>query len=117
MNTDKGRNNFFSFICENLCPICGLIIFLFSNAALAAKPNVLWITCEDISPNLGCYGDAYAVTPNIDRFATQGVRYTRAFAPIGVCAPSRSSLILGMYAPSVGTQHMRCQGVLPAGVK
>src|SRR6185312_8763427 len=33
----------------------------------AARPNVLWITCEDISPNLGCYGDTYAVTPNLDR--------------------------------------------------
>jgi uncharacterized sulfatase len=86
-------------------------------ARAAERPNILWITCEDITPNLGCYGDKYAVTPNLDGFATQSVRYTHAFAPIGVCAPSRSSLILGMYAPSVGTQHMRCQGILPAGVK
>jgi len=81
------------------------------------KPNVLWITCEDISPNLGCYGDAYAVTPNLDRLASQGVRYTNAFAPIGVCAPSRSTLILGTFAPSVGTHPMRSQGTLPAYVK
>src|SRR5262245_34161787 len=82
-----------------------------------ARPNVLWITCEDISPNPGCYGDAYAVTPNLDRLASQGVRYTHAFAPIGVCAPSRSCLITGMYAPSIGTQHMRCQGTLPDSVR
>lgn len=81
------------------------------------RPNILWITCEDISPNLGCYGDTYAVTPNLDRLATQSVRYTQAFAPIGVCAPSRSSLILGMWAPSVGSQHMRCAGVLPDFIK
>ncbi len=81
------------------------------------RPNILWITCEDMSPRLGCYGDHYAVTPNIDRLAARGVRYTHAFAPIGVCAPARSSLILGMYAPSVGTHHMRCQGTLPEGVK
>ncbi len=81
------------------------------------RPNILWITCEDISPNLGCYGDAYAVTPNIDRLATQGVRYDRAFAPIGVCAPSRSSLITGVYAPALGSQHMRCQGTLPGDLK
>src|ERR1044072_6675103 len=79
----------------------------------ADRPNILWITCEDISPNLGCYGDKYAVTPNIDRLAGQGVRYTHAFAPIGVCAPSRSCLITGMYACSIGTQHMRCNGTLP----
>jgi uncharacterized sulfatase len=78
------------------------------------RPNILWITCEDMSPNLGCYGDPYAVTPNLDRLAAQGVRYTRAFAPSGVCAPARSSLILGMYASSVGTQHMRCRGTLSA---
>jgi arylsulfatase A-like enzyme len=78
-----------------------------------AFPNILWITCEDISLNVGCYGDSYAVTPNIDRLATQGVRYTNAFAPIGVCAPSRSTLILGTFAPSAGTQHMRCNGPRP----
>jgi uncharacterized sulfatase len=83
----------------------------------ARRPNILWITCEDISPNLGCYGDTYAVTPNLDRLASQAVRYTSAFAPIGVCAPSRSSLITGMYAPSLGSQHMRCQGTLPEYVK
>src|SRR6478672_5473708 len=99
-----------------LCLLAVLLVAI-PAASAADRPNILWVTCEDISPNLGCYGDTYAVTPNLDRFATQSIRYTRAFAPIGVCAPSRSSLILGMYAPSVGTQHMRCQGVLPAGVK
>jgi len=99
-----------------LCLLAVLLVGV-PAASAADRPNILWITCEDITPNLGCYGDTYAVTPNLDRLATQSVRYTRAFAPIGVCAPSRSSLILGMYAPSVGTQHMRCQGVLPAGVK
>ncbi len=78
-----------------------------------ARPNILWITCEDISHNVACFGDAYAVTPHIDRLASQGVRYTRAFAPIGVCAPSRSTLILGTFACSAGTQHMRCNGPRP----
>jgi len=80
---------------------------------LPARPNILWITCEDISHNVACFGDPYAVTPNIDRLASQGVRYTRAFAPIGVCAPSRSTLILGTFACSAGTQHMRCNGPRP----
>ena len=78
-----------------------------------ARPNILWITCEDMSPNLGCYGDPYAVTPNLDRLAAQGVRYTHAFTVAGVCAPSRSCLITGMYPPSLGTHHMRCPGTLP----
>ena len=81
------------------------------------RPNILWITCEDISPNLGCFGDRYAVTPNLDRLARESVRYTEAFAPIGVCAPARSSIITGMYACSIGTAQMRCQGKVPARMK
>ncbi len=82
--------------------------------ATSDRPNILWLTCEDISPNLGCYGDSYAVTPNLDAMAEWSVRYTHAFAPIGVCAPSRSTLITGMWANSIGTHHMRCQGRLPS---
>src|SRR5438067_2256450 len=93
------------------------LLLLPTAAAAADRPNILWITCEDISPHVHCFGDDSAITPHLDRLAAEGVRYTNAFAPIGVCAPSRSTLILGMYAPSVGTQHMRCQGTLPAGVK
>ncbi len=81
------------------------------------RPNILWITCEDISPNLGCYGDTQAVTPNLDRLAARGVRYTQAFAPTGVCATARSSLITGMYASSIGSQHMRCKTTLPNNIR
>jgi uncharacterized sulfatase len=82
-----------------------------------ARPNILRITCEDMSPSLGCFGDLFASTPDLDRLAAGGVRYTAAFAPIGVCAPSRSTLITGMHAPSLGTHPMRCQGILPAYVR
>jgi len=60
------------------------------------RPNILWITCEDICPNLGCYGDTYARTPVLDGLAAQGVRYTNAFGITGVCAPNRSCLISGV---------------------
>ena len=77
------------------------------------RPNILWITCEDISPQLGCYGDTYAITPNIVRLAKQGIRYTRAFSTASVCTPSRSCLITGMYASSLGTQHLRALQPVP----
>jgi uncharacterized sulfatase len=80
---------------------------LVAEQAPAERPNILWITCEDISPHIGCYGDAYAITPNLDRLASQGVRYTRAFATASVCTPARSCLITGVYANSLGTQHLR----------
>jgi uncharacterized sulfatase len=82
-------------------------------AAGGRPPNILWITCEDTSPDLGCYGDAYAVTPNLDRLAGQGARYTHAFTHAPVCAPSRSGVITGMYPTTIGTHHMRSQGVPP----
>ncbi|MHC4750421.1 MAG: sulfatase-like hydrolase/transferase [Planctomycetota bacterium] len=81
------------------------------------KPNILWITCEDISPYLGCYGDTYAVTPNIDKLAGESVLYTKAFATAPVCAPSRSCLITGVYATSLGTQHLRSDVKLPEKIK
>jgi len=81
------------------------------------RPNILWITCEDMSPNLGCYGDEYAVTPNLDRLAARGIRYTHVFSHAGVCAPSRSGLITGMYPTSLGSHHMRCSTTLPDFVK
>ncbi len=83
----------------------------------SSVPNFLWISTEDINPDLGCYGDKYAVTPNIDRLATQGVRYNNVFSHSGVCAPTRSGIITGMYPTTIGTHHMRCQGVPPAHVK
>jgi len=81
------------------------------------RPNILWVSCEDISPDLGCYGDSYAVTPNIDKLAAQGVRYTNAYSHAGVCAPARSGIITGMYPTTIGTQFMRCKGVPPVQVK
>lgn len=88
-----------------------------STACAAQRPNILWISCEDISPNLGCYGDPHATTPNLDRLASQGVRFTRAFTPAGVCAVVRNSVITGMYAPSIGGQHMRSRIIPPPEVK
>ena len=57
--------------------------------AAPARLNILWISTEDISPDLGAYGDAYAVTPTLDQLAREGVRYTNAFSVAPVCAPSR----------------------------
>ena len=81
------------------------------------QPNVLWISAEDISPSLGCYGDSYAITPRLDQLANEGVRFNRCFTHAGVCAISRSGLITGMYPIAIGSQHMRSQIVPPSHVK
>jgi len=73
----------------------------------ADRPNILWLTSEDHGPHMGCYGDRFATTPNIDRLASQGVIYARAWSNAPVCAPARTTLISGMYPPSTGSEHMR----------
>jgi len=86
-------------------------------AAESSRPNILWISFEDISPHLGCYGDPHARTPHIDKLASQGVRYDNAFVAAGVCAPCRSTIITGMYQTTIGTHHMRCNARLPEHIK
>ncbi|MGK6352008.1 sulfatase-like hydrolase/transferase [Parapedobacter sp. DT-150] len=77
------------------------------------RPNILWIVSEDNSPFLGCYGDTFAATPRLDRLASEGVLYERAFSAAPVCAPSRSTLITGVYPTAMGTEHMRSQYPIP----
>jgi len=76
-------------------------------APARTRPNILWISLEDITPMMGCYGDEYARTPVFDSLAAEGIRYTRAYAVSPVCSPSRSSIITGMYPTSLGTMHHR----------
>jgi arylsulfatase A-like enzyme len=71
------------------------------------RPNIVWISNEDMSPRLGAYGDSRARTPNLDRLAKQSIRFTHAFTTAPVCAPSRAAIITGMYQTTLGAQHMR----------
>jgi len=71
------------------------------------RPNIVWIIGEDMGPELGCYGDQNAITPNMDRLAREGARYTHCFTHAPVCAPSRFGLITGNYPTTVGAHHMR----------
>ena len=81
-----------------------------------ARPNILWLTAEDIGTELGCYGDEYARTPCIDQLSTRGLRYVTAWSNAPVCAPARSTLISGMYPPSLGSHHMRSLVRMPDGM-
>ncbi len=97
--------------------ICFLLSAVMCPAVLRAepvdRPNILWIVAEDISPLFGCYGSADASTPNIDAFAKRSHLFKRAYATAPICSPSRSCLATGMYATSLGSQHLRCKVQLP----
>jgi uncharacterized sulfatase len=83
----------------------------------AERPNILWLSAEDINAHFGCYGDPHAITPHLDQLAREGVRYTNAFTAAGVCAPCRSTIITGMYQTTIGTMHMRSSAVMPDSIK
>jgi len=102
---------------RRLIALCVLLFNSAIGAAVAASPNILWISAEDISPHLGCYGDPHAITPRLDQLAEEGVRYSHAFTTAGVCAPCRSGIITGMYQTTIGTHHMRCRARLPEQVR
>lgn len=92
-------------------------ISLYINSIAIDRPNILWITHEDLSPIYGCYGDEYGHTPNIDKLAETGIRFTNAYSNAPICAPARSTLITGMYATSLGTQHLRSDIPVPENMK
>ena len=68
----------------------------------AGRVNVLLVCVDDLKPAIGCYGDALAKTPNIDRLAARGVRFERAYCNQAVCSPSRNSLLTGFRPQSLG---------------
>ncbi|MEX1114697.1 MAG: sulfatase-like hydrolase/transferase [Akkermansiaceae bacterium] len=79
-----------------------------------SRPNILWLDAEDANVNwFGCYGNPDATSPNIDRLAAEGFRYTHAFASAPVCSPSRSTWITGINAISMGTTPLRSDNAIP----
>jgi arylsulfatase A-like enzyme len=96
--------------------IAGALCWI-SSLGQADRPNILWIVSEDNTTLLGCYGDKTATTPHIDNFAKQSVLYKNAFCTAPVCAPSRSTLITGMYPTTMGTENMRSTYPIPGFIK
>ena len=76
-----------------------LLLFRAPNLFAAdARPNIIFIMLDDMGPaDLGCYGSKAIETPNVDRLAAEGIRFTRAYAGCSVCAPTRSTLMTGKH--------------------
>ena len=100
-----------------LSAFCCVLSVADTGGAPAAKPNILWLTAEDINPHLGCYGDSYAVTPNLNRLAARGMIYLNCWSSAPVCAPARTALISGIWPPAAGAEHMRSMVSLPDSIK
>ena len=87
------------------------------------KPNIVWIMMEDWGYQLSCYGEPGIQTPNIDKFAEEGIRYTDSYCTAPVCSPSRSAMITGFHQNYIGANQHRTNGPgfkkqpLPYGIK
>ena len=92
--------------CRNMAVGCLASVIATSDIAVAKRKkrpkNVLLIIVDDLRPNLGCFGDPIAITPNIDRLAASGTRFSRAYCQYPVCNPSRISFLTGMRPDTTG---------------
>lgn len=86
-------------------------------ARKTAPPNIIFILADDLAMgDLGCYGQKLIQTPNLDRMAAEGTRYTSAYSGNSVCAPSRSSLMTGLHmghCPVRANREMKPEGQMP----
>ena len=98
------KSNIYSFF---LILFCVKSISVTAQEATKEPLNVVWISCEDVGPIMGAYGVDQIKTPNIDKLAAEGVRYSNAYSTVGVCAPSRFSIITSMYPARLGAHNMR----------
>ena len=88
--------------------VIGLLLLHIPSAAIAAeRPNIVWIIPDDMSANFSCYGETAIETPNVDRLAARGVKFTNAYVTAPVCSTCRSAFITGMYQTSIGAHHHR----------
>ena len=88
--------------------LCCLAALAGATASHAAdRPNILWLIAEDLGPELACYGTSQVTSPNLDRLAAEGVRYTRAYTTAPVCSASRSAFMTGMYQTTIGAHNHR----------
>ncbi len=92
---------------RSLLAAAGIAPAFIRNLSGAGKPNILWILAEDLGPQIGCYGYPLVETPNIDRLASEGVRYGHAHTTAPVCSASRSAFNVGLYQTHTGAHNHR----------
>jgi len=106
------ENKFSVFPAKRIFLISGITFFIplclvSCREKESNRPNILWIIAEDLSPDIGCYGNTIVKTPVLDAMARTGVRFTNVFTAAPACTPSRTALASGMYQTSLNAHHQR----------
>ncbi|MDV7185887.1 sulfatase [Lutibacter sp. TH_r2] len=97
----------FNNILKTILTIFLIVVSVSCTSKEEVKPNILWINCDDLGRELACYGNKDVKTPNMDKLAKDGVRFTNAYSNAAVCSASRSSQILGMYPSAANVLNHR----------
>ena len=107
------------FCCVLMLASCGETPKTSQKETNDNRPNILWITIEDWSPDLSCYGTKGIHTPNVDKLASEGIRYNKAFTTSPVCSTSRSAMMTGFHQNYIGANQHREHNKqpLPHGIK
>ncbi len=87
--------------------------FTLTSAYSFEQPNIIWLMAEDISTDLACYGMKAVKTPNLDKLANEGIRYTHCFCTNSICSPSRSAMMTGVHQLKINAQHHRSNRDVP----
>lgn len=98
-----------SLTCLKRFVVSVVLLCAIATSALSQdkRPNIVWIIPDDMSANFGCYGETAVETPNVDRLASEGTKFTSAIVTAPVCSTCRSAFITGMYQTSIGAHHHR----------
>jgi arylsulfatase A-like enzyme len=118
---NKGKFGFFAVLLFGSV-LLGASTLMASETTGQVRPNIVWIIPDDMSANFSCYGETAIETPNVDKLAASGVKFTNAYVTAPVCSTCRSAFITGMYQTSIGAHHHRSgRGELkihlPAGIR
>ena len=103
----------FTYLAALMLVFSGVLFSVMTHASQSGQsPNIVVFLIDDLRPDLGVYGHNKVHSPNIDQLASEGVKFTRAYAQQAICGPSRVSIMTGLRPETTGLYTIRKNGRL-----